>query len=92
MLLDQSGAARLRRRTTSTVVLTYMKGVLSYKVVLKNRYCAHDIAIGGDFYGWPLVTIAFRNSEGVILTCFLNAVLKADFELKPTSSDTARME
>ena len=28
-------------------------------------------------------------SEGVILTCFLNTALKADFELKPTSSAMA---
>jgi len=37
----------------------------------------------------PLVFPLLLNSEGVILTCFLNTALKADFELKPTSSAMA---
>jgi hypothetical protein len=104
ILLDQSGAARLRRTTPWTVVLTYTKGGLSYKVVLASRDCvvrrwrslrnqpACSAARSGEFHSWPLGAIPFRNSEGVILACFLNAVLNADFELKPTSSDTARIE
>ena len=40
----------------------------------------------------PLAAMLLRNSEGVMFACFLNAVLKADFELKPTSSETARIE
>ena len=37
----------------------------------------------------PLLVPLFLNYEGVILTCFLNTALKADFELKPTSSAMA---
>ena len=36
-----------------------------------------------------LLLAIFLYSEGVILTCFLNTALKADFELKPTSSAMA---
>lgn len=93
----------LRGTTPATVVLTYTKGVLSYKVVPINRDLRPFGAIiegstfifcgcSGEVHCWPLLLVTFRNSEGVMLVCFLNAVLNADFELKPTSSDTARME
>ena len=44
----------------------------------------------GRVLSQPLLVALFLNSEGVILTCFLNTALKADFELKPTSSAIAR--
>ena len=58
ILLDQGGAARLRGTTPWTVVLTYTKGGLSYKVVLVNRdYVVLEVEIiedaTGTFYGPP---------------------------------------
>jgi hypothetical protein len=96
---------RIREFFCRKVVLTYMEGVLTYKAgrsgLTPRRQGAKKTLnlffapwrLGVRLIQWlPLPFEAFLNSEGVMLAYFLNAVLKADLELKPTSSAMARIE
>ena len=48
------------------------------------------VGSGTQWLPFPLATL--RNSEGVMLVCFLKTRLNEDFELKPTSSAMASTE